>query len=90
MDLNEQRVASFCERVRVRLAVLNSSRSSLAASMGITRQRLWQILEDPYACSVRTLDPMAEALGVTTAWLLDGELRDALPDITKLPEEVTT
>ena len=86
MDLVEQKNAAFQERVRVRLAVLNINQSELAASVGVTRQRLSQILQVPYSCEISTVERLADALGVKVSWLLDGDLKDALPDPEALPE----
>lgn len=86
---NDQKTAAFQERVRVRLAVLNHNQTILAVNAGMSRQQISVILQDPYRCEMRTIERLAEALEVTSAWLLEGDLREALPDPKDILEEAT-
>jgi len=79
--MSSTRNDQFRERVRVRLAVLGVNQSELCREHGASPSQFSNWLErGPTNLLVSTLDRMAEMLAVKPGWLLDGDLREAVPE----------
>lgn len=73
---NEQ----FRERVRVRLAVMGVTQNELCNQRGISPQSFSNWLTSVPNIHLSTLYKIAELLEISPSWLLEGDLKDAVPE----------
>lgn len=69
----------FRERVRVRLAVMGLSQNELCNNRGVSPQSFSNWLTSIPNIHLSTLYKIADMLEVSPSWLLEGDLKDAVP-----------
>lgn len=72
------------QRIKERRKILNMTQRQLAESLGLTAQHISAIEQDKWSPSLAVLPGMAEALGVSTDYLLSGKeglITDVIPAI---------
>ena len=85
--VEQKKIAAFQERVRARLAAMNTTGTELAKKMGMTHQAWSDLIgRGPYL-QFRSLERIAEVLEVTVGWLTDGDPRDAFKSKEEMPEQ---
>lgn len=72
------------QRIKERRKILNITQQQLAESLGLTAQHISAIEQGKWSPSLAVLPRMAEALGVSTDYLLSGKeglITDVIPAI---------
>lgn len=84
--IRDQKQAQFRERVRVRLAAMNTNQADLARSHGMSPQHFNRLINSGPFVRYESLEEIASMLGVTVVWLIDGDLKDGVGDAGDLPD----
>lgn len=63
----------FARRLRVAMAMGNTTHITLALKVGVTRQSVWNWVNGNAMPNAARLRPLADALGCTMEWLLSGD-----------------
>lgn len=66
----------FARRLRVAMAMKNTTHITLALKVGVTRQSVWMWVNGNNMPNAARLKPLADALGCTVEWLMSEDSID--------------
>lgn len=75
--MQKHEMAAFRERVRARLAAMNTGPVEVARRHGVSHQSLHGLISRGPYLQYKSLKRLAEMLDVSVSWLLEGDPRDA-------------
>jgi len=79
-DFDNASAVQFRERVRIRLAAMNTTQADLARDHGMSPQALSDIISGFPNVHYRSVEKLSAMLHVEPAWLIGGDPRDAIPN----------